>query len=101
MLLGRGKPLELTIGDQGPSLGVGDTCQALDIRMTWCDAELVGTRVAPSGRVEYRMHYVGWKKYARPPPPRVTTRLHLCRASLQRLSPHAGSEAAPYGVRCH
>ena len=33
-----------------------------DIRMTWCDAEVVGTRNAESGRNEYRMHYIGWKK---------------------------------------
>ena len=30
--------------------------------MTWCEAEVVGTRTVESGRDEYRMHYVGWKK---------------------------------------
>ena len=46
----------------GPKLEVGTKCQALDIRMTWCEAEVVGTRTVESGRDEYRMHYVGWKK---------------------------------------
>ena len=30
--------------------------------MTWCEAEVAKLREADSGRTEYRMHYVGWKK---------------------------------------
>jgi len=61
----RGMPIILEFGDDGPEFQVRDKCWALDIRMVWCRAEIVGERTVPIGRAavrEYRVHYIGWKK---------------------------------------
>jgi hypothetical protein len=86
-LLGRGRPVELALGDAGPELAVGDVVQALDIRMTWCDAEVVGLRNASSG--------------AATPPMRTRrdargARTSVMRPSLSRLggARHADTRAA-------
>ena len=61
----RGMPIILEFGDDGPEFQVREKCWALDIRMVWCRAEIVGERTVPIGRAavrEYRVHYIGWKK---------------------------------------
>lgn len=65
-LMGNGKPLTFKIGDNGPVLKPGDRCGALDIRMMWCKASVVGVRYVPEGGnppggTQYRIHYEGWK----------------------------------------
>lgn len=65
-LMGKGKPLTFSIGDSGPELQPGDRCGALDIRMMWCKASVVGVRDVPEGGdppggQQYRIHYEGWK----------------------------------------
>ena len=61
----RGMPLSLNLGEDGPRFKDKDKCWALDIRQVWCRAEIVGHRMihpAASGMMEYRVHYIGWKK---------------------------------------
>jgi len=60
-LLHDGKPDELAFSDEGPDLKIGDKCGALDIRMMWCPATIMGKRLSSIGVTEYRVHYEGWK----------------------------------------
>ena len=66
-LLGRGRPDELSIGDDGPDIKIDEVCHVLDIRMVWCPATVTATRIVneeglDDGFVEYRVHYDGWNK---------------------------------------
>lgn len=61
-LMGSGRPVELELGDDGPTFEVGDKLNALDIRATWCNGEVVKRRVSQGGVFEYRVHYEGWSK---------------------------------------
>ena len=46
---GRGRRLVLALDDHGPDLSQGNPCRALDVRNTWCNAE-VAASVSPTAR---------------------------------------------------